>query len=61
MMCVMSAYKSPNWSIRNSAMMAYSVLLDKCVSLRRLRDEKTTLNSTTFSQFFARYPPLYLL
>jgi len=59
-MSVVDAYTSPNWSIRNSAMMAYSVLLDKCVSLRRVRDEKTPLNTTTFNQFFSRYPPLYL-
>ncbi|GAM25031.1 hypothetical protein SAMD00019534_082060 [Acytostelium subglobosum LB1] len=59
MMAIVRAYSSPSWSVRNAATMAFSTMVDKIVGVKKVRDETSHLNTTTFHYFFGHMPALH--
>ncbi|KAL6044405.1 hypothetical protein QOT17_023361, partial [Balamuthia mandrillaris] len=57
-LCI-EGYTSPNWGIRNSSTMTFSVLVERIVAPKLVRDEHSRKNTATFAQFFAKHPKLY--
>ncbi|KAF2069433.1 hypothetical protein CYY_009245 [Polysphondylium violaceum] len=53
------AFSSPSWSVRNSATMAFSVLVDRIIGTKKLKSDNSILNTTTFFHFFSRMPSVY--
>ncbi|KYQ89611.1 hypothetical protein DLAC_09571 [Tieghemostelium lacteum] len=56
---VIKAFSSKSWSVRNSATMAFSILVDRVVDSKKLKADKSILNTTTFYHFFSRMPSVY--
>ncbi|EFA85521.1 hypothetical protein PPL_01478 [Heterostelium album PN500] len=59
MIAIVGAYSSPSWSVRNAATMAFSTMVDKVVGVKKVREESSQLNTTTFHYFFGHMPSLY--
>eukprot|EP01132_Coremiostelium_polycephalum_P011104 gene11104-13587_t len=59
LMTVIGAFGSPSWSVRNSSTMAFSVLVDRIIGTKRVKQDSSIINTTTFYHFFSRMPPLY--
>ncbi|KAM9965165.1 hypothetical protein ACTFIW_004970 [Dictyostelium discoideum] len=59
LICVIKAFSSKSWSVRNSATMAFSVLVDRIIGTKKLKADSTIINTTTFYHFFSRMPIVY--
>ncbi|EGG18451.1 hypothetical protein DFA_03945 [Cavenderia fasciculata] len=56
---IIKAYSSKSWSVRNAATMAFSTMVDKLVGVKRVREESSVLNTTTFHYFFSHLPSVH--
>ncbi|EGC34153.1 hypothetical protein DICPUDRAFT_153668 [Dictyostelium purpureum] len=56
---VIKAFSSKSWSVRNSATMAFSVLVDRIIGTKKLKADNSIINTTTFYHFFSRMPSVY--
>lgn len=47
-----------SWAIRNCSVMLFSTLLQRTLGVKKTRDEHSTLNLLTATEFFTRFPQL---
>eukprot|EP00051_Salpingoeca_urceolata_P022845 m.379911 g.379911 ORF g.379911 m.379911 type:complete len:2042 (+) comp20032_c0_seq3:38-6163(+) len=54
-----SGFSAANFSVRNSAMILFSALMQRIFGVKRVRDELARQNHLTAREFFARFPALH--
>jgi hypothetical protein len=62
LMTVIRLYASSQWSVKNSATMAFSTLLERCLGDKQrgtMDQHSRAVASVTCSEFFARFPAVY--
>jgi hypothetical protein len=56
LVCSVNRYASDHWSVRNSATMAFTTLVERVIGTKQKTDDGRALQGYTCSEFFARFP-----